>query len=593
MDKSNNLSALLNIYEYELDGYTRCLYGVETSGKECIRGKLWDDGNKSTISNLTLNTDLISISPENASDCGLFKVIGHDTIVKSENDEKRTRSCDLFDGIILPKEENNRKNREEYNNLPEELLFNIQLDEYNINSNDLFHFLQSYGSKLKTNHFLSDVKNSSLRIFYDIDFFNSLMEKLKICFCRDTNLRFNPNHDETQINHKSVCPTLSGGMRRTRINTPQFNLSLTAKISPTTENKLKIPFNETYIKVLKPNINDKFIIMGDLHGSFSTLVRNLFRFKKMNIINENFGIKSEYNIIFLGDILDRGKYSYECIVLISLLKILNPNQVFINRGNHEEFDLASRDGTLREMEEKFNSGEQIFNDLIHTLNLSHSAIMIKDPITQKWIWLSHGGIPINKDSNKIIQEIKNISVNDLSDQKISDEYSTQIRWNDWSSELRITPNRRGVGVVLGKNIMENMKLNNIYLAIRAHQDNDYNTKILTHKFNDPVSMHLIMGESYSNQKCKGYINTFYLNNKDELKLEKMENPNDNILPVITLSTNTDYERNLNRDSFAILLFSPLVPSESENIIECEPNMTGGNIYKNKYQKYYYKVKKII
>ncbi|CAJ0570772.1 unnamed protein product, partial [Mesorhabditis spiculigera] len=49
------------------------------------------------------------------------------------------------------------------------------------------------------------------------------------------------------------------------------------------------------------------------------------------------------NIIFLGDIVDRGDRQLECLILIMAYKTLFPEQVFILRGNHEEGEINMKD----------------------------------------------------------------------------------------------------------------------------------------------------------------------------------------------------------------------------------------------------------
>ena len=80
-------------------------------------------------------------------------------------------------------------------------------------------------------------------------------------------------------------------------------------------------------------IEGDLIIVGDIHGSFHDLLRIL------NFIQEN---KSK--VLFLGDYVDRGDFSLECITLLFALKVMYPDQYYLIRGNHEFDSMCSQYG---------------------------------------------------------------------------------------------------------------------------------------------------------------------------------------------------------------------------------------------------------
>jgi len=100
----------------------------------------------------------------------------------------------------------------------------------------------------------------------------------------------------------------------------------------TTKRKKDHIKNKTFIATP----GDQYILWGDLHGAFHSMVRTLQELKKRKIINNNLEIiKKNTTFIFLGDAISRSPYSLELLNIILLLLEKNPQKVFYLRGNHE------------------------------------------------------------------------------------------------------------------------------------------------------------------------------------------------------------------------------------------------------------------
>ena len=83
----------------------------------------------------------------------------------------------------------------------------------------------------------------------------------------------------------------------------------------------QIFLNQPNLLMLKPPVN----VVGDIHGQFGDL---------LTIFTEG-GFPPSTNYLFLGDYVDRGKFSIETLLLCLCLKIKFPNNFFMLRGNHE------------------------------------------------------------------------------------------------------------------------------------------------------------------------------------------------------------------------------------------------------------------
>ena len=84
-------------------------------------------------------------------------------------------------------------------------------------------------------------------------------------------------------------------------------------------------------------IDGDVIIVGDIHGSLHDLLR-IFNYVEIR----------KCRILFLGDYVDRGEFSLECITLLLSLKILYPQRCFLIRGNHEFDTMCAQYGFKKE-----------------------------------------------------------------------------------------------------------------------------------------------------------------------------------------------------------------------------------------------------
>ncbi|MDR1628446.1 MAG: metallophosphoesterase, partial [Oscillospiraceae bacterium] len=93
-------------------------------------------------------------------------------------------------------------------------------------------------------------------------------------------------------------------------------------------------------------LDGKFWVVGDVHGDFRAV-----SFVANCIFEE---VPKGTKFLFLGDYVDRGSQSIEIAILLFILKIMFPNQVYLLRGNHETISVNAAYGLYEECKKKYD-----------------------------------------------------------------------------------------------------------------------------------------------------------------------------------------------------------------------------------------------
>lgn len=92
-----------------------------------------------------------------------------------------------------------------------------------------------------------------------------------------------------------------------------------------------------YIKELKVAQETRFVFFGDLHTAIQSFTRSLRKLEKEGLIDNQFSVRGDSTyIVFLGDVINRGVYSFELLEVILKLMERNPERVIYLRGRQEE-----------------------------------------------------------------------------------------------------------------------------------------------------------------------------------------------------------------------------------------------------------------
>ena len=189
-------------------------------------------------------------------------------------------------------------------------------------------------------------------------------------------------------------------------------------------------------------------VCGDIHGQYYDLLR----------IFEHCGYPGEYNYLFLGDYVDRGKQSLETISLLLCYKIKYPEKVTLLRGNHESSVTNRIYGFYDECKRRYNV--RIWKSFTELFNYLPVAAIIDDKIL-----CMHGGL---SPELKNLQNISDISrPTDIPDTGLL----CDLLWSDPDKDVvEYDENDRGVSVIFGEKIVQDFnKKNDLDLIIRAHQ----------------------------------------------------------------------------------------------------------------------------
>ena len=78
------------------------------------------------------------------------------------------------------------------------------------------------------------------------------------------------------------------------------------------------------------------VVLGDVHGSFHALLRNLLHMQRMGYMDSDFRLRPDIMLVGLGDYVDYGPYGMEVLWTLLWLQLLNRRNVVLLGGNHED-----------------------------------------------------------------------------------------------------------------------------------------------------------------------------------------------------------------------------------------------------------------
>ena len=234
-------------------------------------------------------------------------------------------------------------------------------------------------------------------------------------------------------------------------------LEESAALKIITDCSLKLKQEKNLIEVSQP-----VCIVGDIHGQYYDLIRIL----------EIGGDPKNINYLFLGDYVDRGHFSIECVLLLWALKLKYPNRINLLRGNHECKHLTTHFTFKRECEIKYSN--KVYDACIRSFCLLPLCALVN-----KQLFCVHGGLSpdMHKQSelSKINRDREPPSSGLMCDLLWSDpasDYNEDKKTSSEKKNFSVNLNR-GCSYFYGFNAVSNfLKANNLLCLIRAHEAQD-------------------------------------------------------------------------------------------------------------------------
>lgn len=233
------------------------------------------------------------------------------------------------------------------------------------------------------------------------------------------------------------------GMAKGLADDPQQRIT-EAQVRSLCEKAIEVLSREANCAIVQAPVT----VVGDIHGQFYDLLE-LFRVAG-DVPNTNF--------VFLGDYVDRGYQSVECVTLLALLKVRFPRRITILRGNHESRQITQVYGFYDEVLRKYGNPNvwTYFTDMFDYLPLSS--------VIEDQLFTPHGGL------SPSIQTLEQLNELDRVQEVPHEGPMCDMVWSDPDDRMGWGISPRGAGFTFGEDISKQFnQTNSLRMVIRAHQ----------------------------------------------------------------------------------------------------------------------------
>ncbi|KPM07246.1 serine/threonine protein phosphatase-like protein 7 [Sarcoptes scabiei] len=165
------------------------------------------------------------------------------------------------------------------------------------------------------------------------------------------------------------------------------------------------------------SVNSPCFIVGDIHGNLEDLI------SLETTIWKRFPCQGVH-YLFLGDYVDRGRWSIECILYLFAMKSLMPKGITLLRGNHEIREIQTKYTYRRELLLKY--GNIVGKKLWDLTNQLFDRLPLCAVIDER-IYCAHGGIP-HQSIN--LNEINSMMPSVIVTPEFDSQLAWEIMWSD-------------------------------------------------------------------------------------------------------------------------------------------------------------------
>ncbi len=187
------------------------------------------------------------------------------------------------------------------------------------------------------------------------------------------------------------------------------------------------PFLDGHVHVHPPQASRAYeiTVLGDLHGCYSCLKGALLQadfFARVEAWWDDPARAPYPLLVFLGDYIDRGRYSFEGILRTVLrLALLAPDHVIVLRGNHEHY--LEREGRVLSPVRPAEAIESIAGRAPRELLLAHMRLfdLLPSMLFFDRLLFVHAGIPRDDTAAAKVQSLEGLN---------DPEVRLQMAWSD-------------------------------------------------------------------------------------------------------------------------------------------------------------------